>query len=259
MRTVFQSPVREATAMINPNDVVKRTADFPPICITTFSKQIIDTFASKPGIERIAELYTANGIIPIYKTHYNGHDIAFYMSLVGAPACVSFFEEIVAMGAESVVAFGSCGILDDSVSGQIIVPISAIRDEGTSYHYIPASDEILADKASVETLINCLNDCRYAYIEGKTWTTDGIYRETREVINERKAQGCIAVDMECAALLAVSEFRQIPFIQFLYGADCLANEIWDPRDLSDHGQSQAEKLMTLAFQCGIERYKKLIK
>ena len=65
------------------------------------------------SVEKIAELYTANGALPVYKTYYKNQDIAFYLSRVGAPACVAGFEEVVAMGAKKFVMFGSCGVLDD--------------------------------------------------------------------------------------------------------------------------------------------------
>lgn len=76
-------------------------------------------------------------------------------------------------------------------------------------------------------------------------------RETLGIINDRKAQGCITVELEFSAALAVCTFRNIPFLQFLYGADCLDNDTWDIRDLCEYGLSKAEKLMFLALECGI--------
>lgn len=92
-------------------------------------------------------------------------------------ACVVGFEEVVAMGAEKFVLFGSCGVLDDDkVKDNIIIPVSAVRDEGTSYHYLPPSREIEADACSVQVLADVLTKCGYSYIKGKTWTSDDIYR-----------------------------------------------------------------------------------
>lgn len=82
---------------------------------------------------------------------------------------------------------------------------------------------------------------------GKTWTTDAIYRETQKLIEERKKQGCLAVEMECAAAFAVAQFRNIPIIQFLYGADNLDSETWEPRDLAEHGRTKCGKYATLAL------------
>lgn len=180
-------------------------------------------------------------------------ELLFFLSRVGAPACVAGIEEVIALGAKKLVLFGSCGVLNEEVAnGKIIVPTVAIRDEGTSYHYIEAADEILADEKSVETLTKCLKECGYPYVKGKTWTTDAIYRETKSLISERKAAGCIAVEMECAAALAVTQFRKLPFAQFLFGADNLDTAQWEPRDLVEYGLSSAEKYLALAFECVLE-------
>ena len=252
MKTIFQRNEITEPALFDPSDTTKRIDDFPKICVSTFSENIIQKFASLDNTVKIAELYTANGATPVYKIRYKDNDIAFYMSRVGAPACVAGFEEAAAMGAEKFVLFGSCGVLnDEKVRDKIIIPTSAVRDEGTSYHYVAPSAEINADETSVQILENVLKNCGYQYIKGKTWTSDAIYRETIPIINERKQEGCIAVEMECAAMLAVSQYRKIPFIQFLYGADDLSSDKWDIRDLTLHGLTNAEKYMLLAFECGL--------
>lgn len=252
MKTVFYKKSITGNAFINPTDVIKPIDNFPEVCVSTFSKQIIDKFAAFDHVEVIATLYTANGENPVYKIKYGGKEIAFYLSLVSAPACVSCFEEIIAMGAKKFVFFGSCGVLDDSiVQHNLIVPTAAIRDEGTSYHYMAPSEEITPDIELTKLLIKCLDKCGYPYVSGKIWTTDAIYRETLEIINERKESGCIAVDMEYSALLAVAKHRNVQFIQFLYGADNLDNEEWQPRDLADFGLSNAEKYLALALECGL--------
>ena len=249
--TIFQKFYEEKTALINPTDCTKPIDNFPEVCISTFSKNIIDKFISLNSVQKIAELYTANGVNPVYKINYKGKEIAFYLSLVGASACVSGLEEIIALGAKKIILFGSCGILNDSVKDKIIIPTSAVRDEGTSYHYIPANQELSVNPEYINTLISCLDKYDCPYVTGKSWTTDGIYRETLGIINDRKAQGCITVELEFSAALAVCTFRNIPFLQFLYGADCLDNDTWDIRDLCEYGLSKAEQLMFLALECGI--------
>lgn len=252
MQTVFQKHKIQEPALFTPSDTTKKVEGFPKICVSTFSENIIQKFSSLNSAEKIAELYTANGAISVYKIRYKDTDIAFYLSRVGAPACVVGFEEVVAMGAEKFVLFGSCGVLDDEkVKDRIIVPVSAVRDEGTSYHYIAPSGEIEADKDSVRILENVLKSCGYPYVKGKTWTSDAIYRETIPAIQERVQEGCVAVEMECASMLAVSRYRKIPFIQFLYGADYLSSDKWEIRDLELYGLTNAEKYMLLAFECGL--------
>lgn len=250
--TIFQQENITEPALFSPCDTTEPIDGFPEICVSTFSENIIKKFASSEKAEKISELYTANGAIPVYKIRYKGIDIAFYLSRVGAPACVAGFEEIIAMGAKKFVLFGSCGVLNDKeVKDNIIIPVSAVRDEGTSYHYIAPSPEIEQDEHSVKALENALVKCGYPYIKGKTWTSDAIYRETVPMIERRKKDGCIAVEMECASMLAVSKYRKTPFIQFLYGADSLGSDTWEIRDLALYGLSSAEKYMVLAFECGV--------
>lgn len=250
MPTVFTHFHEEKQAFLNPQDSTKPVPGFPKLCVTTFSENIIQKFAEMNGVKTIAALYSANGILPVYEITYAGNRIAFFLSRVGAPACVAGLEEIIAMGAEKIVMFGCAGILDErAANGRIILPTAAVRDEGTSYHYLPADDEIQMAESSIAAMETCLAKCQIPYVLGKVWTSDAIYRETSSAIQERKKQGCIAVEMECSAALAVTKFRQVPFAQFLYGADSLTGENWEPNDLTEYGLKGAEKYMTLAFEC----------
>lgn len=250
MTTIFHNFDNAKTAFINPNDIMDEDSSFPDVCVTTFSENIIQKIAEIDGVKRIAYLYSANGTLPVYEIEYAGKRIAFFLSRVGAPACVAGLEEIIALGAKKIVIFGCCGVLNQSaVQDKIVIPSSAIRDEGTSYHYIPANDEIYADKHSINILKQCLDKCSLSYAIGKTWTTDAIYRETHKILEERKRQGCLVVEMECSAVYAIAQFRNIPVIQFLYGADNLDSERWEPRDLTDYGATNCSKYVELAFEC----------
>ena len=103
-----------------------------------FFREYYRRFAKKNSAEQIAELYTANGVLPVYGIEYAGIRMAFFLSRVGAPACAAGLEEVIAMGARKMVIFGCCGVLDEvAVQDKIIIPSSTIRDEGTSYHYLP--------------------------------------------------------------------------------------------------------------------------
>lgn len=252
MNTVFHQKELSADAFINPEDTVKAVPGFPEVCISTFSRNIIEKFAALPGVEVIACLYTANGENPVYKISYGGREFAFYLSLVGAPACVCGLEEIIAMGGKKFIFFGCAGILDDAkVQNQLIVPTGTIRDEGTSYHYYPGDIVLEPREGLSRILTDCMDTCGFPYTTGKIWTSDGIYRETRSAIKERKKDGCIAVDMEYSALLAVSQYRKVPFLQFFYGADSLDSPQWQPRDLTDYGLTHADRYMALALECGL--------
>lgn len=260
MGTIFHDFCRETTAFINPADCVKPLSDFPEICITTFSQNIITDFVENNDAKIIANLYSSNGIVPVYEITYNHVSVGVFLSRVGASACVVGLEEIIALGAKRIIQFGSCGILNQSATeNKIIIPASAIRDEGTSYHYIEKNDEIAAEDCSINIATQCLEKCHIPYIVGKVWTTDGIYRETSSLIQQRKEQGCLAVDMECSASLAVAKFRKVPIIQFLFGADNLDAAAWEQRDLTDYGYQSANQYILLALELAVafnkEEYK----
>lgn len=251
MTTIFHRFYENKNAFINPCDVTEPLPGFPEVCITTFSEIAIKDFVEKHTVNVIAQLYSANGNIPIYEIEYADKKMGLFLSRVGAPACAAGLEEVIALGAKKVVQFGCCGILNQAdADGKIIIPSSAVRDEGTSYHYIPGSEEISADSSSNDIAVQYLKKQKIPYVVGKIWTTDALYRETKEAVEERKKQGCIAVEMECSACLAVAKFRNISLLQFFYGADNLDSEKWEIRDLADFGLSLNDKYMTIALECG---------
>lgn len=91
------------------------------------------------------------------------------------------------------------------------------------------------------------------YSKGKTWTTDAIFRETRQKVDRKKQQGAITDDMECSAMNVVSEFRNINFTQIFYAADNLGNEEYDPRTLmlGSEKSDEKRKIISLAFEGGV--------
>jgi uridine phosphorylase len=129
----------------------------------------------------------------------------------------------------------------------VIVPESAVRDEGTSYHYMPPSREVAADPDAVAAIERVLTRCKVPYLKAKTWTNDAIYRETTGKVGRRRAEGCLTVEMEAAAFFAVARFRGIKFGQLLYGGDDVSSETWDGREW-DTRTSIREKLFWLAVE-----------
>ena len=138
MTTIFSDFCRETTAFINPTDCVKPLPEFPEICITTFSQNIISEFVEKNDTEVIAKLYTANGILPVYRVKYNNNtSVGIFLSRVGAPACVVGLEEVIALGAKKIIQFGSCGILNQSVvENKIIIPTDRKSTRLNSSHSV---------------------------------------------------------------------------------------------------------------------------
>lgn len=222
----------ERNAIINPIDCINNIDGFPSIAITCFSgklfKSIVDSFDG----EVIGVIGNADIESNIYKINYNGIEVAFFQSRVGAPACIASYEELIAHGITKCIVFGTCGVLDSSIDElSIIIPTSAIRDEGTSYHYMKDSLEVDVNTKYIEEFEDLLRKCEYSYTIGKTWTTDAFYRETNDKLRKRREMGAICVDMECSALSAVSKFRGIDLFIFFYAADKVEENNWDMRNL----------------------------
>ncbi len=239
-------------AVINPTTFHSKVKNFPKTCVSFFSKKLIAEIVATYNPKEIARLSNATVEFPIYEINFCGETIAVYQSPVGAPACVMCYEEAIALGVKNFILVGCCGCLDEKLEDySIILPTSAIRDEGTSYHYLPASDEISLDKKCIFALEEVLKSHKISYSKGKTWTTDAFYRETKNKLSERVKSGAITVDMECSAMTVVSKFRKINFAQIFYAADNLSSETYDPRSLvEDDLVSKKSKIISLALECG---------
>lgn len=223
---------KDRQAVINPWDTTQRAEDFPELVLTCFPCNLVEYLRSAYPSQRVASLFNANGEIYVYELTVGERKVGLVMSLVGAPAAVSQYEELFAMGAERLVVFGTCGVLEPSIKDcAIILPDRAVRDEGTSFHYAPEGEEIAVNVGSLERMEAFFRQKKIPYGKGKCWTTDGIYRETREKVAARRAQGCLCVDMECASIAALAQFRKKEIAQFFYGADKLDEEEWDIRSL----------------------------
>lgn len=236
--------------ILRPEHVAKRKNDFPQTVVFEFSQAVIEETASGYGGEIVGKLVSVAGNTPIYKINYNGTVLGICQAWIGASACVSNMEEIAAMGAEKIFVCGECGVLDGSIEdARIIIPTCAVRDEGTSYHYLPSADEIPVNEETIDSMRLVLNRRGVAFTEGKLWTTDAPYRETQAKMELRKEMGCIAVDMECSALAAFSRLRNIKYGQFVYAADNLDADEWQQRGLTVRPVSQKAAIFELALEC----------
>jgi hypothetical protein len=200
--------------------------------IVTFQGKVLQGLLTRELIVEIDDLRfgSSHSQSPMYKVA--GHPkTLFFLCPITAPITVGLLEEIVyTLGVKNIVMYGSAGVLDQKiVPRRMIVPTKAYRDEGTSYHYMAASEFIdIPNATRVKEILDRFN---VNSVVGPIWTTDGFYRETEAIIVERQQQGCIAVDMEISAVQAFASFRGVALYPFLYGADNLDSSTWDRRIL----------------------------
>lgn len=216
----------------SPAKINVRRNEMAPVvdaCIVTFSHVIESFVVENYDCEKIGELWMATGMTPIYQINYNGKKFAFYRTYVGAPACVATIEEtITQINTNKYIVFGGAGCLDKEIArGKVMVPTKAYRDEGTSYHYAPASDYI--DLKNVDVVVSFMKKNKIPYVLGKTQTTDAFYRETVNNFEARKKDGCISVEMECAAIQAMCNYRRMEYYSFFTSGDLLDAPEWDSR------------------------------
>ncbi|MEO8288361.1 MAG: nucleoside phosphorylase [Chloroflexota bacterium] len=234
-------------AMLEPKRLL-RPIDLPERAVACFFQDVISRLASDHKAEIITHLQSEMGTNPVYRLEIDGQPITVFHPGVGAPLAAGFLEEVIALGCNRFIACGGAGVLDSSlVVGHVIVPYSAVRDDGTSYHYLPPSREVAASPQAVAAIEATLTKHNVDYIVAKTWTTDAIYRETSDKIRLRKQEGCVAVEMEAAAFFAVAQFRGVQMGQLLYGGDDVGGSAWDGRHWQKRS-SVREKLFWLAAE-----------
>ena len=162
---------------------------------------------------------------------YNPEGRAFSVmaSPIGAPVAVMLLEQLIALGARRFLYLGFCGALNPALTiGDLFIPRQAIREEGTSYHYLSAGVEPTAAAAMTALLQEEGERQGVQAKQGRLWTTDAPYRETAEKIAGFRAAGVQAVDMEVAALLSVAAYRGCEVAALLVVSDECYHPTWRP-------------------------------
>jgi uridine phosphorylase len=237
--------ILEPSHLVNPMDV-------PEHCVICFFAEVIQWLVETHESRIIAHSVSEIGEHPLYETIYEGQRVAFFHPGVGAPLSVALLEEMIARGCRKFIACGGCGVLDKEIAvGHLLLPVAAIRDEGTSYHYLPPSREVQANPHALDAIEKVLIRHNINYLRTKTWTTDAIYREMPEKAAAYREQGCLAVEMETAAFYAVAQFRGVDFGQVLYGGDAVIPGEWDSRTWNSRADIRRD-LFWLAAEAAFE-------
>ena len=239
-------PHSEEVIKVNLQHSYREEKDFPEIVIGAFKEEAFHVLEQVCQAEEICALRGGRAI-PVYRINWRERDIGLFHPLMGGAGTVCLMESLIARGAKKFLLYGNCGVLCKEIAaGHLILPTAAYRDEGTSYHYLPTGDYV--EVPTHNHLMQIMDELHLPYTSGKVWTTDAFYRETRSNMEKRKADGCIAVDMECASAMAAGQFRGIPVYQFFYADDCLDGDTWDPRTLGTRPASSHEKYLRVALE-----------
>lgn len=238
----------DSMAVIMPED--STDFHFPKRAVMLFMEKEIDDYTMTNECEVIGQFVSVTKVFNVYKVIHNGVELAICQAPLGGAAATQIMEQLIAGGVKKIIATGCCGALVADNEGDFYIPTSALRHEGTSYHYLPPSREVELNQAAVGAIEKVLCKRKLSFQKCKTWTTDGFYRETKEMVEYRKAEGCSVVEMECASLAACAQFRNIVFGQLLFTADSLADV--EAHDTRNWGNNTFALAMALAMDAVTE-------
>lgn len=234
-------------AILSPQVETLRGA-LPPKAVLCFFQDVLQEQLEQGKLSKVGHLRSEIGENPIYTTRVGDQLIAVLHAGDGASLAASFLDDLIAAGVKQVMVCGSCGALvEDIPAGHVLIPESAVRDEGTSYHYLPPSRECTPSPAAIKVIEETLKESGIPFLRLKTWTTDAFYRETVGKRERRIREGCRVVEMEAAALFAVAEFRKVELGMLLYTGDLVVPSGWQKRGWNERTESRA-LLFELALQ-----------
>lgn len=225
----------DAEALFSPGDAVAEQGnglpDIPPAVILGYQTELTDAVQERATSQitivrgqRVEQLSETVGYIPVHE------------SGIGAPISATITENVIAAGAEVVVMLGGCGALQrDIAPDAAILPTDTIRDEGVSYHYLPADLPVTATGSLVDRLDEALSHAGFDTPRGKTWTTSAMYRETLPEIEQYRDAGVISLCMESAAIWSVCHYRNADTATVHEVGDYLAPDGWVPDAEAERG------------------------
>ncbi len=218
-------------------------------CLITYFQDVVVKLEASYKIFEAFKLRIEGKRPEVYQLDTPTESIYVLLCPLGAPQAARMLEILSAMGVEKFVICGGAGTLDDATTGnKVLLARAAVRDEGTSYHYLPPAREVVINETVRQKMIACLQSEKEDFLEIKTWTTDASFRETPDKVEMRRKEGCVTVEMECAAYYAVAEFKKLQCAELLYAGDVVHKEGWNYRNWHSRNDMR-EHLFNLAVKC----------
>ena len=251
----------EGESLVKPREMVRlftrahgvneRDLSLPPLAIVSFSPRVLRTLVQTAGGRKLNPWHGRNHSLYVADTH--DRPLLLAQSPYGAPGSAILLEEVFAFGVRRVVFVGYCGSIQEDIGiGEIVLPTRAIREEGTSYHYLPPADVCGPDDVLASRLDQWLQGHGVVGRKGSVWTTDALYRETKTKVTKYRADGVFAVDMETAAMLAVGKVRMRSVVGVLLVSDRLSSGVWAP-DFFDARLRERERFIAESILKWIEQ------
>lgn len=163
----------------------------------------------------------------LFNAAYRDLDFGIIGCAVGASYAVLIAEQLFVSGCELLISITSAGRINDSVKSEYVLINETLRDEGTSYHYLPKGEEAVLNPSSLVKLQSLVSDNSLSVQVGKCWTTDAPYRETASAISKAKSFHVDAVEMEASALYAFSKVKAKPVVCYAHLTNSMAQQNGD--------------------------------
>lgn len=228
----------KSPGIISPN-FEKMDLHLPKRAVFAFlGEKRIERFVLARGGEKAGTFVSLTKDFPLWMIKADKEELCILQAPAGASAAVLLLERLYAYGVEK---------LAENV---FFVVRKALRDEGTSYHYLPPARFVTLDESAADIVEGVLRENHVSCESCVTWSTDGFFRETKEKVKARRAEGCRVVDMECAALAACAAYRGKVFAQILFTADTL-------HDLSHEQRAWGKESRDKALLMGVKAAERL--
>jgi len=220
------TPREVVRASISGKGVTESALALDDVGIITFSRRDLLTLVGETGARRVKAWSGRND--RLYRGMVEGWGCTLTQSRYGAPNAVILLEELVAFGVKKAVFLGYCGSIQGHIGvGEVILPTNSIREEGTSYHYLPKGMSCYGDQDTQNSIREGLLECGIEPHMGMCWTTDALYRETAGKIRRYRSKGVLGVDMETSAVFCLGIFRNIRVGSAMVVTDTFSESSWE--------------------------------
>jgi uridine phosphorylase len=200
------------------------------LCLGCFEAQILEELVKRTGSKENSNwIFHNQPERRLYSFQRGGKEVSLLCFGFGAAPAATMMEFLIACGIEQFLFFGSAGALQPNLQiGDLVIGDRAIREEGVSYHYLKPGYDLVGSPRLSAALKKICQELDLIYHAGSIWTTDAVFRETRNKVQRYKDQGVLVVEMEAAALYAVASYRGVEAASLFYISDSLADLTWRP-------------------------------
>jgi uridine phosphorylase len=214
----------------------------PPVCVLDPDGDLVDHVRARHGACRSAHWACYHTVMWEWEQDGRRHGIVGLA--VGGSFAVLVAEQLFASGCELLISVASAGQIAEAGPPPYHILIErSLRDEGTSYHYLPPAAYVAADARVVDMAATAFETCGHAVRRGATWTTDAPFRETVEAVARRRAEGLLAVEMEAASLYAFGAARRVPVLCLAHVTNQLGTGEADFEKGVDNGAGESLRLI----------------